>query len=128
LKFTRNTAFLSITTQSDPRVKQFRVGLLDLYLPTPQKAFTQLAVPEPPQRWNENPLEFAFILGTPLKGNIWMKGKWTGEDTFQLTVRDSRDFDRDTLTFHFSGQNVSIDWYSLNRQATILTLQGKLNK
>ena len=127
LEFKDRNAYLNITTKGDRKVQKYAIGLDGLYRGTPQKAVTRLAVPLPVQRYNmNNPYEFNFILGIPVDGKIWMKGAWTGEDTFALTVQDSRDFDLDTLTFHFSPPAASIDWYSATELAMQMTFQGKM--
>jgi CubicO group peptidase (beta-lactamase class C family) len=127
LEFKDSHAYLDIITKGNPKAQKYAIGLDGLYRGTPQKAVTRLAVPLPVQRYNlNNPHEFNFILGIPLDGKIWMKGAWTGEDVFTLTVQDSRDFDLDILTFHFSPPGARIEWYSATEFATQMTFQGKM--
>jgi hypothetical protein len=69
-------AYLYVTNQTNANVKKFVIGLDDLYRATKQKTITAFAVPEPDQRWNENPFEFAFILGVPVDESlITLKGR-----------------------------------------------------
>ena len=67
-----------------------------------------------------------IVLVIPVDGTTWMKGAWTDEDSFSITVQDSRDFDLDVLTFRFTPPEVSIDWYSATEQATQMTFQGHI--
>lgn len=127
LEFKKKYAYLHITTQTDANIKKFTIGLNGIYRGTMQKAVPEMIMSEPPQRYNLNPFEFNFVLGTPIDGITWMKGAWLGEDTFTLIVQDSRDFDLDTLTFHFSPPGVTIDWFSDREQATQMTFQGQIH-
>jgi len=125
LDFSGKTALLTVTT-NDRRANTFLIGLDDRYRPMPRLAHTSHVVPEPPQRYDLNPYEFNFLLGVPVNGITWMKGAWIAADTFAVTVQDTIDFDRDTVTFHFSPPGASIDWYSFTEQATQMTFQGKM--
>lgn len=125
LDFMGKVALLTVTTSSR-HTNAYFVGLNDLYLPMPRLAATSLAVPEPSQRYDLNPYEFNFLLGVPVNGITWMKGAWTGADTFTLTVQDTIDFDQDTVTFKFAPPAASIDWYSHAEGATQMTFTGKM--
>ncbi len=124
LSFEGHKAWLSITTTGAIDNQKFAIGLDGLYRQTMQQAVTGFSVPIPIQRNDINPFEFNFLLGVPVQGPVWMKGGWTGEDTFSITVQDSRDYDRDILTFHFSPPEVSIDWFSVQLNATLMTFEG----
>lgn len=126
LEFKDKYAYLDITTNADNHVKKFVIGLDGVYRGTMQKAVTEYAVPVPPQRYVLNPYEFNFILGIPVDGTAWMKGAWVDEASFSLIVQDSRDFEKDTLTFHFAPPNVSIDWYSAREMKTQMTFAGQI--
>ena len=128
LDFTNKEAYLTITTTANKIIKKFEIGLDGLYSGTKQKAVTTLAVPKPAQRYDLNPYEFNFVLGIPVDGATFMKGMWTDDNTFSLTVQDSRDFDLDILTFQFYPPEASIDWYSTTELATQMTFDGQITK
>jgi CubicO group peptidase (beta-lactamase class C family) len=126
LEFKKGRASLTVATNTNPHEKKYDIGLDGLYRGTPRKAVDVPIVLEPPQRYNLNPYEFNFLLGVPIKGTTWMKGVWTDANTFAITIQDSIDFDRDTLTFQFNLPNTSIDWYSMREASTQMTFQGKI--
>ena len=122
--FAGHRAWLSITTTGAIENQKFAIGLDGLYRQTMQQAVDVSSLPSIPQRVDPNPFEFNFLVGVPVHGAVWMQGGWTGEDTFSITVQDSRDYDRDMLTFHFSPPQVSIDWFSVQFNTTFMTFEG----
>ncbi len=112
LDFEGDQATLTVSTTSIPDERQFDVGLDGLYRLTDQKLVETIGIPKPYQRNFLNPYEFNFLLGMPVDGAVAMKGEWTAEDIFIITVQDTRDFDRERLSFKFKPPVVTVTWNS----------------
>jgi hypothetical protein len=126
LVFEGQQAWLTVTTAAAPQEQKFAVGLDGLYRKTGLKRVEALGIAKPKQRHVRNPYEFNFLLGIPVDGAVAMKGEWSGENEFWLTVQDTRDFDLDRLSFKFTPPSAEIWWRSTMDQ-TILDLTGEFD-
>jgi hypothetical protein len=90
------------------------------------KKVEELGVAEPEQRDFLNPFEFNFLLGLPLDGAVAMKGAWTKENTFSVTVQDKRDYDREEIAFRFIPPIFEINWQSELAGGSVFRVEGKI--
>lgn len=124
LDFEGDHAWLTVTTAASPGEQKFAIGLDGVYRMTELAKVEEMSLPEPEQRNFLNPYEFNFLLGMPVDGAVAMKGDWTREDWFTLTVQDTRDFDREIIKFYYSPPVGQIEWLSEMDQI-YMRLSGK---
>jgi CubicO group peptidase (beta-lactamase class C family) len=125
LDFEGDQAWLTVTTKAIPEERRFAIGLDGLYRLTAQKQVTDIGIPEPEQRNFLNPYEFNFLLGMPIDGDVAMKGEWTTDDTFIITIQDLRDYDQDWIIIKFNPPAGTITWNSFMDQF-YLHMKGSL--
>jgi CubicO group peptidase (beta-lactamase class C family) len=112
LDFKDNQAWLLVTSNTFPQEQKFEIGMDGVYRKTVQKRSSDKSFIELEQRKFLNPYEFNFLLGMPWDGSVAMKGDWIGEDKFTITVQDTRDFDRERLSFKYTPPAGMFAWNS----------------
>jgi CubicO group peptidase (beta-lactamase class C family) len=138
LTFEGNQAWLTPKITGSTQELKFAIGLDDIYRLTRVSASEQPTTLKVEGRYWFNPFSeiagfmnhpfmFGFLDGLPVDGSVAMKGKWTSDSKFLVTIQDTRDFDQQQITFTFGPSGAAISWISfMNKDSgPILTFVGK---
>ncbi|HMD88893.1 MAG TPA: serine hydrolase [Anaerolineaceae bacterium] len=124
LTFKGNQAWMTCKIKGNPQELKFAIGLDGTYRLTPVSRIEQQTTEQIPGRNALNPFQYGFLLGVPVDESVAMKGKWTTDGSFNVTVQGTSDFDQENITFIFSSGGGKIVWFSFN-DGSILDVDGK---
>lgn len=124
LTFKGNQAWMTCKIKGNPQEIKFAIGLDGIYRLTPVSRIEQPTTEQIQGRNTLNPFQYGFLLGVPVDESVAMKGKWTTDGSFQVTVQGTSDFDQEKITFIFSSGGGFISWASLI-DGPVLRVYGK---